>query len=184
MEVNKSGIWSEAGVPGLALGGVSIAYLAINSFTSGLAAKGTAAFLVGFLNFFLWAGKLVLCIWLLRLFLLKFSERRPEAGVREIFRYGMVIALLSSLLYSVFYLAYVLYINPDIITNSFDTALQQYAPMMDQASLEAVENMKSDMPVATFIVNLIWCFLFGTVLSSIFARRISGGSDNPFIDEQ
>lgn len=184
MQDKKVNIWADAGVPGLVLGGISIAYLLINSYTTGLTGKGFAAFLIGTLNFLLWAGKLALCIWLLRSYILHFSEQNPSEDRRRVLGFGVAAAFLSALLYSVFYLAYVLYINPEAISASFDAVMQQYSSMMDPATVEAMENLRSDMPVATFFTNLIWCFLFGTILSAIFSRNIGPDSDNPFKDEQ
>lgn len=184
MEENKINLWSEAGLPGLILGAVSSVYLLISMWTSGMAGTGALAFLIATLKLALWAGKFFLCIWLLRFFLIKFSERNREADNRKVFQYGLVIALLSALVYSVFYYAYIVYINPEVLTASMDLAMQQYAGMLDPAGLEAMDNMRSDMPVATLITNFIWCFLFGTVLSYIYSRRIPAEADNPFKDEQ
>ena len=184
MEEKKLIIWSDASVPGLILGGISIAYLLLNSLVTGLAGTGMLAFLIGTLTFILWAGKLFLCIWLLQRFMQKFHSGHPESARRQLFRFGMAVAALSALFYSVFSLAYVLYINPEAINASFDLVMQQYAGMLDAATLESMENMRSDMPVATFITNLLWCFLFGTILSAIFSARIAPNSDNPFQDQQ
>ena len=184
MEENKVNIWSEASVPGLVLGAVSIAYLLLNSLMTGLAGTGMLAFLIGTLTFIVWAGKFVLCIWLFGFFQKKFATTHSITERKQIFRYGMVVAGLSALLYSVFSLAYMLYINPEALNASFDLAMQQYSTMLDPATLESMENLRSDMPVATFIANLLWCFLFGTILSAIFSAKLAPGSDNPFIDEQ
>lgn len=184
MEENKVNIWSEASVPGLILGAVSIAYLLLNSLMTGLAGTGMLAFLIGTLTFVVWAGKFILCIWLFGFFQKKFAKAHGITERKIIFHYGLAVAGLSALLYSVFSLAYMLYINPEAINASFDMAMQQYAPMMDPATLESMENLRSDMPVATFIVNLLWCFLFGTILSAIFSAKIAPNSDNPFQDEQ
>ena len=184
MEENKINIWSEASVPGLILGGVSIAYLLLNSLVTGLAGTGVVAFLIGTLTFIIWAGKFFLCIWLFQFYQKKFATSHDLKERKKIFQYGMVVAALSALLYSVFSLAYMLYINPEALNASFDLAMQQYAPMMDANTLESMENFRADMPVATFIVNLLWCFLFGTILSAIFSSKLAPNSDNPFQDEQ
>ena len=184
MEENKVNIWSEAGLPGLILGAVSIAYLVLNSLMGGLAGTGIAAFLIGTLTFLVWAGKTFLCIWLFWFFQRKFSTAHGIKERKKIMSYGLAMAALSALLYSVFSLAYMLYINPEALNASFDLAMQQYAPMMDAATRESMENLRSDMPVATFIVNLLWCFLFGTILSAIFSSKLAPNSDNPFQDEQ
>ena len=184
MDENKVSIWSEAGIPGLVLGAVSIAYLLLNSLMTGLAGTGAVAFLIGTLTFLVWAGKTFLCIWLFWFFQKKFCAAHGIKERRKLMNYGMAVAIMSALLYSVFSLAYMLYINPEALNASFDLAMQQYAPMMDAATLESMENLRADMPVATFIVNLLWCFLFGTILSAIFSSKLAPNSDNPFQDEQ
>ena len=184
MDENKVNIWSEAGVPGLVLGGISIAYLLLNSLVTGLAGTGIMAFLIGTLTFLIWGGKTFLCIWMFWFFLRKFSISHSIKERKKLMGYGMAMAALSALLYSVFSLAYMLYINPEALNASFDLAMQQYAPMMDAATRESMENLRADMPAATFIVNLLWCFLFGTILSAIFSSKLAPDSDNPFQDEQ
>lgn len=184
MDEKRINLWNEAASPGLVLGLVSIAYLALSMLTGKLAGTGGMAFLIGLLSFLLWAGKLFLCIWLFRFFLLRFAERNASADNRAVFRFGMVVALYSALLYSGFYLVYLLYINPDAIAQSFELAMQQYSSMMDAASIEAMENMMADMPAISFFSQLIWCWLFGTVLSAIFSKKIPSDASNPFDNGQ
>lgn len=184
MEEKQINIWNEAALPGLVLGSVSIIYMVLSMLMGSLAGTGRMAFLIGLLSFLLWAGKLFLCIWLMKFFMLRFSGRNPSADNRKVFRFGMVVALFSALLYSGFDLVYMLYINPDYIGQSFDLIMQQYASMADSSTLEAMENMKSDMPAITFFSQLVWCWLFGTALSSIFSRKIPSDASDPFKNQQ
>ena len=62
MQDEKVNIWADAGVPGLILGAVSIAYLVLNSLMGGLAGSGITAFLIGTLTFLVWAGKIFLLL--------------------------------------------------------------------------------------------------------------------------
>jgi len=184
MKEERINLWNEAGKAGLVLGTVSILYMLITLFSGKLAGGGFTAILIGMLNFALWAGKLVLCIWLMRFFLLKFSKRNPSADNKQVFRFGMLVALLSALLYSAFYLVYILYIAPNAIAESFDLVMRQYAASMDAASIDALENLKADMPAITFFAQLIWSWLFGTILSAIFSRKIPSDISNPFKPEE
>ncbi len=184
MEQEKINIWNEAGKSGLVLGLVSIVYMVVASLVSKLGATGATAFLIGFLNFILWAAKLFICIWLMRTFMLHFSAKNPSADNRKVFRFGMVTALYSSLLFSAFYLVYVLYINPESLTASFDAIMAQYSGMVDSQTLESMENMKSEMPAISFFSNFIWCWLFGTIISAIFSKNIPSSSSDPFKDQQ
>ena len=154
MKEKRINLWNEAGKAGLVLGTVSILYMIITLFTGKIAGSGIKAILIGTLNFALWAGKLVLCIWLMRFFLLKFSKSNPSADNNKVFRFGMLVALLSALLYSAFYLVYILYIDPNSMAEAFDLAIQQYSASLDAQSMEALENIKSDMPTISFFAQL------------------------------
>ena len=180
MAETKNNIWEEAGKAGLVLGGISIAYMLLTALTGKAAEAGNAVFLLGLVNVLLWVVKLGACIWLMRFFILRFAMKDPAVDGNRAFRFGTLTALLSALLYSAFYLAYVSFIAPD----TFETALEavQDNPMLDSNSIAAIEEMMPKMPTISFFVNLIWCWLFGTVLAAIFSRNVS--SQNPFIDEQ
>ena len=54
--------------------------------------------------------------------------------------------------------------------------------MMDSATLEAVEEMIPSMPTYAFFGNLIYCTLYGTIVSAILSRNIP--SSNPFENQQ
>ena len=65
-----------------------------------------------------------------------------------------------------------LYINPDAIEQAFNIALSQYSSMLDSNLLTIIENFKDNMPMISFFSNFIYCFLYGTILSSILSRYI------------
>ena len=180
MAEQKNIMWEHAGKAGLVLGGVSILYMLCTMLTGKVAESGSAVFLMSMINLLLWVAKLAACIFLMRFFMLRFSQADPSADNARVFRFGMAVALLSALLYSAFYLAYVSFIAPD----TFEQALSMLEdnPMMDSNSLSAIEDMIPKLPTISFFVNLVWCWLFGTVLSAIFSRNIP--PQNPFVDEQ
>lgn len=180
MTEERINIWNAAGKPGLVLGVVSILYMVINHFIGKIAATGSVAIIVGFANFLLWAGKLFLCIWLMRTFMLGFSAAHKSADNNKVFRFGVVVALLSAIVFSAFNLVYMLYIAPEILSESFDLVMQQYAGRFSASEMESLSNMQADLPRFTFIINFIWCFLFGTILSAIFSRKIPSDLNNPF----
>ena len=61
-----------------------------------------------------------------------------------------------------------------------DTVMQAYAQFMDSNSLSQMDKMLAKMPQITFFSNLIYCFIYGTVLSAILSRNIP--SRDPFAD--
>ena len=179
MAEQKNIMWEHAGKAGLVLGGISILYMMLTAVTGKVAENGSTV-LMGLINILLWLAKLGGCIYLMRFFMLRFSQADPEADNARVFRFGMLTALLSALLYSAFYLAYVSFIAPD----TFETAMEAITdnPMLDSNSLAAIEEMMPKMPTISFFVNLVWCWLFGTILAAIFSRNIP--PKNPFADQQ
>ena len=178
MAEQKNSLLEQAGKAGLVLGGVSIVYMLLTMLT-GKAAENGPAFLLGLVNVLLWAGKFVGCILLMRFFIMRFAMKDPTIDNSRAFRFGTLTALLSALLYSAFYLAYVSFIQPDIFEEALSALTDN--PMIDSNTMSAVEDMIPRMPTMSFFFNLIRCWLFGTVLAAIFSRNIS--SKNPF-DEQ
>lgn len=182
---SKKSFWNSAASAGMVLGGVCVVYLILNWLLSLVADKSAATGIIAMLaNIILWAAKFGGCIWLMKFFLLRFSEAFPEADNGDVFKYGMLVALFSALIYSAAYLAYMLFLAPDQIQEVFDSLADN--PMMNSNSLEMLEEMMPKMPTISFFMNLVYCWLFGTVLSAIFSRNIP--SSNPFrnngIDEQ
>ena len=178
----KNIIWESAAKAGLVLGGVSIVYLLCTMFSGKLVEHaGTGlSVIISLVKFLLWIAKFAGCILLMRLFMQRFSQADPSADNARVFRFGALTALLSALIYSAFYLAYVSFIAPD----TFDKALEmvQDNPMLSAYPMDGIEEMIPRMPTISFFANLIYCWLFGTILSAILSRNIP--SRNPFTDEQ
>lgn len=177
----KNIIWESAGRAGLALGGVSTLYLLGTMLTARVAeAGGAAGILMTLVNAALWLAKFGGCIFLMRHFMLRFSHADPSADNARVFRFGALTALLSALIYAAAYLAYTTFLAPDIFEQV--VGILQENPMMDANSMAMMEEMLPKMPAIGFFANLIYCWLFGTILAAIFSRGIP--PRNPFIDEQ
>ena len=54
----------------------------------------------------------------------------------------------------------------------FDQVMQMYSGMLDSNSLTMMENMRASYPQIAFFSQLIYCFLYGTLLSFILSRYI------------
>ena len=171
-------VWNAAMRSGLVLGGISIAYFLVNILMGKLPEGKAVAVLVNVSGILLWVAKIVACIWLFKHFMLKFSAANPDADNRDTFRFGNATALLSALLFSALYLAWVTLVNPDMFTESMETALQAYQGVFSSDQLDAMEEIAPKMPTFTFFANLVYCWLFGLVLSAIFSRNIP--PRNPF----
>lgn len=178
-QLEKKTVWNEGSVAGLIFGAISIAYMVISAYTGKLGTgKPAIAALISVANVLLWAAKFFGCIFLMKALMRKFATVYPEASNSDTFRYGVVTALCSALLYAAAYLAYILFVEPDMLTDAMDTVMQSYSSMLDSNSMEAIENMKGSLPQITFFSNLIYCFIYGTILSAILSRNIP--SRNPF----
>ena len=176
-KVIQRNMWNTAGKAGLALGFLSTAYLFI---TQWIGMAGMPAFPSMLINLLLWAVKFGGCIWLMLFFMKKFAADNPEADNSDTFKLGMAMALLSALVYSAFSFANVAFLYLDLFTEQMDTVMQQMAPMMDSNTMAETEKMIDKMPQITFFSNLIYCFIYGSLLSAILSRMIP--STDPFAD--
>ena len=164
--------WNVAGTAGLALGAVSSAYLFVGQLIAGdLTTQATLGQQV--LALVLWGIKFSLCIFILRFAMTRFAQENPDAGKKQVFKMGVLTALLSALVFSGFYLANMLYISPEFYNKVFGTMISEMSVGLDSNSMETLEKLTPMLPQITFLSNLTYCFLFGTVLSAILSRRIN-----------
>lgn len=172
----KNTFWQHAGKAGLVLGGVSIAYLVITSLTGLLAAKIGGNFLISIFNFILWLAKFAGCIYLMLFFMRSYASSRPAGTGASPFVFGMTVAYLSALVYSTAILIFISYIAPDALSEAFDAMREN--PMMDSNGLAFLDSLEARKESFVFIVNLIYCTLFGTIVAAILSGSVQ--SKNPF----
>ena len=175
--MNTKNMWNTAGIAGLALGGASTAYMFLSQWVT---VSGMPGFVASILNFILWTAKFGGCIWLMMYFMKRFASENTDADNSDTFKFGTISALLSALIFSAASFANVAFISADMFAEQFDATLQQLAPMMDSNSLASMDKIIESLPQITFFSNLIYCFIFGTVLSAILSRNIP--SKDPFAD--
>ena len=174
MEDRKT-FWDNAGTAGLALGGVSVAYLAVTQL---LALCTNAPVAIGLAEGVLWLAKFIGCILLMQFLMKRYASRLEDATHSDSFAFGATASALSALVYSACYLVYVQFIAPDLFEQSISAVLNSYSSMMDSNSRDAMERLIPELPKISFFANLIYCFLYGLVVSAILSRKIP--SDNPF----
>jgi len=179
--IERKTIWNEAGRQALPLACISIAYVLI---TWGLGKLESSSKLVNVLvnvsGVLLWTVKFGACLVVTKNFMQKFCNSNPEADNSDSFRYGFALGFLAALFYSAFYLAYTLFLAPDVFSEALESAMSTYSSFMDANSLSKIEEMIPRMPQISFFVNLLYCTLFGTVLAAIYSSNIP--SRNPFKD--
>ena len=170
--------WNEASKSGLILGAVTSAYFVFGMLLDMVKGGTAVSVLSSVAGVLLWVAKFALCIYLMKFFMQKFAGRHPEADNSDTFRFGTRTALLSALIYSAVYLAWLLFIQPDVFSASVDMAIERYSETFTEEQIEQVRGVFSSLPAITFFFNLVYCWLFGTLLSAIFSRNIP--PRNPF----
>ena len=166
--INSRILWNEAGKAGIVLGGVVIIYSllvsAASRFLGGLPAN--------ILAFLLWMLKFGGCLYLMRFFLVRLGRQYDGVSNRTAFSYGVRIALLSALVCSAYALSDAI-LHPETVEQAFDLVRSQFSEMnmLDSNSLSAMEQLERSYPAYMFFTQLIYCFLFGTVLAKIYSSR-------------
>lgn len=162
-------MWNGAAKAGLALGGLSSVYLFITQF---LGTAEVNAILNMLLTTILWAAKFGGCIWMMMFFMKKFSFENKDADNSMTFRFGMITAFLSALVYAAVSLANVAFISADMFTEQMNMLMEQMSPMLDSNTMSQMDKTMERLPQITFFSNLIYCFVYGTILSAILSRNI------------
>ncbi len=177
----RSLLWNKAGKSGFLLGIMTIAFMLASSL-SGTLLGGAESFgsrmLGNFLGILLWVAKIVSCILLMRYFLKRLVAEYPAADNADTLKYGIRIALFSSLIVIAYNIADVLLIHPDMYADSIRQMMEQFSSMMDSNTLEMMEKMTGRMPVYVFFVLFLYNFVWGWILSIILSRNIP--SRDPF----
>ena len=177
-EISRKTLWDSAGKGGLILGGVTIAFMALNLVLELLPDNSIGTFLTTILSFIIWAAKLFCCVYVLFALMRKFTLDFPGADRATVRKFGVIVGFTSALIYSAFVLVYFLYINPDALAESFAAATDAYSGMLDSNSMQAIEQMQGSMPAIMFFGTLVYCTLFGWAASAIIASRMV--KDDPF----
>ena len=177
-ELTSKTFWEDASKGGLALGAVSIAYLLIGKFLDPDMGARIGSLTYSLITIVLWIVKFAGCIWLMKFFLEKFANKYQDSTRDDVFKEGCAIAFLSALIFSAFFYIYATFINPDMFSQAIEQAMSTYSAMLDSNSMEAMESMFEKLPMITAVTNLIYCTIFGMVVSSICSRSLV--SDDPF----
>lgn len=164
-KVNSRIMWNEAGKAGIILGGVVIIY----SLLVSLAAK-PGGMISSILSFLLWGLKFGNCLYLMRFFLIRLSQKYDGVNNRTAFSYGTRIALLSALVCSAYALSDAI-LHPETVEQVFELVRTQFAGMLDSNSMSAMEQMQQNYPVYMFFTNFIYCSLFGIILAKIYSSN-------------
>jgi len=164
--LDNNTLWNEAAKAGAFLGGVSVGCLALKE----LAGTSGSNFLITAAAVILWAVEFFGCILIMKNVMLSLRDRYEGVKMADTYRLGRRAALLSGLLLASAQTLFILKM-PEAEMTSFVDQVAAALPA-GAASRDEVEGMMGKLPVITFIGQWVYCFLYGTVLSSIMSRYI------------
>lgn len=178
---NTKDMWNKASAAAPTLALVPILYSLSVLLLDKINAGNTGSyFLLSLFKGLLWLGKFSGCIILMKFLMGRFASSFRGVTRKDAYRYGLMLAFLSALVCAAYYLVDILFIQPDLYAEVFDSVLQTNGSMLDSNTRDALERVQDKLPAIGFFCNLIYCFLFGMVLSAIFAGKVV--SDDFFDD--
>lgn len=172
--MDKKTIWNEGAQAGLALGLFTALFLYAGQLTAPLANGGTALRLLStLLSVALWLVKFGGCLFLLIFLMKRFYAKYGNAGSGQLFSFGVVTALTSALIVAGVTLFNATVLFTDQLQELSNTMMQTYSSMgLGDSDMAMLERVMGKLPQIYFFTTLIYCFLFGTVASKIFASTI------------
>ena len=165
-KLDNTVLWNEAAKAGALLGAVSVGCLVLKE----LAGMSGSAFLVQAAAIILWAVEFFGCILLMKKVQLDLRDHYEDVKMEDTFRLGKRAAILSGLLLASAHALVMLYMpqeTMDEMVNELTGAMGMTASQKEQ-----VDGMLGQLPIFTFLFQWAYCFLYGTVLSSIMSRYI------------
>lgn len=172
--INKKIISSEAGRAALLFGLISGGFILVNFLLAGIKFGNVISSVLN-------VAKIVGCILLMKYFMVKLKGSYEGVGRKQLVRYGTLIALFSAIITAIVaYCAYQ-YIFPETVTTMMDELFEQMGSMLDSNSRNALLAVEGNMASLQMVSMLIYCFLYGWILSLILAPRIAW-DNTPFED--
>ena len=159
-------LWNEAAKAGVLFGLVSVSCLALKE----LAGMSGSNFLTQAAFIILWTVEFFGCILLMKKVQLDLRDKSQDVKMADTFKLGRRAALLSGLLLASAQALIILYM-PQETMDQLVSAVSEAMPM-GAAQQEQMDGMLDKLPLLTFLFQWMYCFLYGTVLSSIMSRYI------------
>jgi hypothetical protein len=179
--LDNNALWNEAAKAGAYLGGVSVACLSLKE----LAVVSEIDFLMQAASIILCVVEFFGCILLMKDLMLSMRDRYEDVKISDTFRMGRRAALLSGLLLASAQALFVMKMPEARMSELVDAVTANVSGALNR---DEVENVMDRLPVVIFISQWIYCFLYGTVLSSvmsryIFLQKLFGGNFPPHHDD-
>ena len=175
--MNNKTFWNYAGIAGLLLGMISSANMFIGQYLSTLVEQKVLITVAGGL---LWCAETAGCIGLMYFYMKKFASEFPSESRKTVYHMGMAIAFFSALIYAAMSFANIAYFSAEYFAGIYQEIIQAATPSLDSNSRTLLVKLMENLPQIAFFSNLIYCFIFGTIVSSILSRTICTPSQPKF----
>ncbi len=166
--ISHKTIWNDAAKSGLVLGVVTVALMVPAEYTVNMSGK----LLAGIINFALWLAKFVLCIAIMKRYLIKFAEDHTGVKNSHTRRYGLAMALASALIVAAYKFISIAYINPDLYAQAIETTMENYSSMFTSSEIDTMRESLADLPALTFFTMFFYCSIYGIIVSCILSKNI------------
>lgn len=162
-------LWNKAAKNGIALGLFTALCRMVSQFVTStdIPSAGTAV-----LNGLVWLIQFAGCIWIMKFLMERLVTQYDGVTGRDTARYGRLLALSSSLIFSAVMLADVLFISPETVTKQMDLLYEMYGSMIDTNTRATLQAMENAYPQIMFFSTFIYSWLYGVILSAILSRSI------------
>lgn len=167
-------LWNKAARNGIILGlFTAVCRMAAQGVSLSGASAGSAV-----LNSIIWILQTGGCFWMMKFFLERLVSCHEGVTNRDTSRYGMMLALTSSIIFSAAMLFDIIYIAPEAVEKQMDLFYQLYGPAMDSNTRSVLKTIEDNYPMIMFFSTLVYSCLYGIVLSAILSLSIP--KRNPF----
>lgn len=162
-------LWNKAARNGLLLG---LFTAACRILSQAISSTGTATAGTAVLNGIVWLVQFGGCIWLMKFFMERLAGNFDGVTNRTTAKYGRMLALASSIIFSAAMFFDVSFISPETVTRQMDLYYQMYGNMLDENTRAMLQKIEDYYPQIMFFSTLIYSFLYGVVLSAILSVSI------------
>lgn len=168
MKLDSKTLWNEAGRVGFVFGGFSSLCLVLKE---GAALTGST-FLVQAAAIILWAVEFFGCILLMKKYMLDLRDKFDGVTVEDTYRFGRRVALLSGLILAAVDAVLIMKMPQDTVESVVAELNTAISTKMGAGYEGEIGRFVDKLPLYTFIGQWIYCFLYGSLLSSIMSRYL------------
>ena len=168
MKLDSKTLWNEAGKTGLVFGLFSSVCLGLREAS----ALTGSNFLVQAAAIILWAVEFFGCILLMKKYMLDLRDKFDGVTVVDTYRFGRRVALLSGLILAAVDAVLIMKMPQDTVESVVTELNTAISTKMGAGYEGEIGRFVDKLPLYTFIGQWIYCFLYGSLLSSIMSRYL------------